>query len=140
MATDPLNNAQPLSRPAQGAPQGAAIDPASLRRSLQIDDQRARAEAVASQLEGVFMTMMVKAMRQTVPEDSLSGQSLGGKNYVEMLDQQYAQMGGIPRDPRFHEVLVKQIMKSPEAASNALGRMRQDEGQAKAVSRPEFKM
>lgn len=136
MASDPIQNLPNSSRPAPGG----AIDPASIRRSLQIDDKRARAEAVAGQLEGVFMDMMVKAMRQTVPEDGLFGQGMGGKNYVEMLDQQYAQIGGVPRDPRFHEVLVNQIMKTPEETGKALSRMRQDEGQAKAAGKPELKL
>ena len=79
---------------------------------------------MATQLESIFMGMVLKAMRDTVPEDGLAGKSLGGKNYVEMLDQQYSQLQAIPKDPRFHDVLVRQIMQSPEATNHAMQSMK----------------
>ncbi len=88
---------------------GLASDPGSVRRISQIGDTRERAEAVAGQFESLLMGMMMKAMRATVPEGGMMGEGLGGKTYVEMLDQQLVQMGGLPRDPRFHEALVRQI-------------------------------
>jgi flagellar protein FlgJ len=91
-------------------------DPTSAKRLSKIGDTRERAEAVATQFESIFMGMMVKAMRATVPDGGILGDGLGGKTYVEMLDEQMAQMGGLPRDPRFHEALVRQIIQSPEAA------------------------
>ncbi len=91
---------------------GLAIDPLSARRATTQLDERARAEAVAEKFESVFMGMMVKAMRATVPEGGLTGGGMGGSLYVEMLDQQLVQQGGLPRDPRFREALVRQIMNS----------------------------
>lgn len=90
-------------------------DPTSAQRLSNIGDPKQRAEAVATQFESIFMGMMVKAMRATVPDAGLLGDGLGGKTFVEMLDQQMAQMGGLPRDPRFHEALVRQISQSPDA-------------------------
>jgi Rod binding domain-containing protein len=128
MAIDPITNI-----PSQPVKSGAALDPTAIRRELQTGDKRTRAEAVANQLEGVFMEMMVKAMRATVQEDGLFGKSLGGGNYVEMLDQQYAKLAGIPRDPRFHEVLVNQIMKQPEETNRAMERMNQGNDRNRAA-------
>ncbi len=91
-------------------------DPVSAQRLSNISDPRQKAEAVATQFESIFMGMMVKAMRATVPDAGLLGDGLGGKTFVEMLDQQMAQMGGLPRDPRFHEALVRQIAQDPGAA------------------------
>lgn len=50
--------------------------------------QEALQEA-ARQFEALFMSMMIKAMRDTVPEDSMFGSS-SMKNYQEMFDQQLA--------------------------------------------------
>ena len=129
MAIDPIANANTHYKSG-----GAPIDPASVHRSLNIDNKRARAEAVASQLEKVFMEMMVKSMRATVKEDGLFGKSMGGSNYIEMLDQQYAQLEGIPKDPRFHEVLVRQILRTPEETSQALQRMKEEGSPTPAAS------
>ncbi|KXW58370.1 rod-binding protein [Ferrovum myxofaciens] len=45
---------------------------------------------VAKQFETVFMNMMMKSMRATVPQDSL-GDSQQTKMFTEMLDKQLAQ-------------------------------------------------
>ena len=87
-------------------------DPGSLHRLQSIEDPRSRAEAVADQIESVFMDMVVKAMRATVPEGGLLGKGMGGSMYVEMLDQELSRLGSGPRDPRFHDALVEQIMQS----------------------------
>lgn len=105
----------------------AVTDPNSLRRLAMMKDPNARAEALAGQLESAFFGMMIKAMRATVPEGGLLGKGLGGQNYVEMLDQQLSQMGGMPRDPRFHAALVRQILQKPEEVGQALSRMNQSE-------------
>jgi Rod binding domain-containing protein len=105
----------------------AVTDPNSVRRLATLKDPNVRAEALAGQLESVFFGMMIKAMRATVPEGGLLGKGLGGQNYVEMLDQQLAQMGSMPRDPRFHAALVRQILQKPEEVNAAVGRMNQSE-------------
>lgn len=128
MAIDPIPNPRVSANP------GFAADLNSTRKALEGGDKRAQAEKVASQLEGVFMEMMMKAMRSTVQEDGLFGKSMGGSNYIEMLDQHYAQLQGIPRDPRFHEVLVSQIMKTPDATNEAMQKMREGSAQSKTAS------
>ena len=46
-------------------------------------------EEAARQFESLFVSMMIKAMRDTLPEDSMFGSS-SMKNYQEMFDQQLA--------------------------------------------------
>jgi Rod binding domain-containing protein len=106
-------------------------DPQSLRRLERIGDKNVQAEAVARQLETVFYGMMIKAMRATVPDGGIDGKGLGRREYMQMLDQQYSQLAGLPRDPRFHEALVRQIAADPAAAHHALESMQQS-----AASRP----
>jgi Rod binding domain-containing protein len=110
------------------------VDVGSLTKLRTIPNAKARAEAVAGQLESVFWGMMIKSMRDTVPKDELVDDGLGGSNYVEMLDQQLAQMQGLPRDPRFHETLVKQIMEHPNGVDAALDKLDQPAGGQSAKS------
>jgi Rod binding domain-containing protein len=123
MNIEPVNTSEQIATT-------AVVDPLGLSRVSSIKDPQARAEAVAGQLESVFFGMMIKAMRATVPDAGLLGKGLGGRNYVEMLDQQLAQMASLPRDPRFHEALVRQIMQSPEEAGQALAKMSRPEPSA----------
>lgn len=50
-----------------------------------------RLHGAASQLEGVFLGMMLKEMRASIPESSLFGSSPTESTFNEMLDQQRAQ-------------------------------------------------
>jgi Rod binding domain-containing protein len=104
----------PQIDPTQFVRPASALDPARLNDLNAIADPRARAEALATQLENVFMELLVKSMRATVPEDGLLGKGLGRRTYIQMLDQQWAALGGMPRDPRFHQALVRQIMDVKE--------------------------
>ena len=96
-----------------------------------IANKREQAEKVATQFESVFMEMMIKSMRETVPDGGVMGEGLGAKNYISMLDQQMAQMGGIAFDRRFHQGLVDSILdqatKAEAAAKEAAGAAGEDE-------------
>ena len=110
-------------------------DPQSLSRINQIGDEQTRAEAVANQLESTFMEMMVKSMRETIPDDgAMDGKGLGKSQYVELLDQQYARMGGLPVDPRFHEALMRQILREPGKTSQALSQMQRTQAATSTVT------
>lgn len=52
--------------------------------------QRLQAKKVAQDFEGLFVGMMMKSMRSTVPEDKLTGGGHGEEVYRSMLDQEYA--------------------------------------------------
>lgn len=54
---------------------------------------RAQAMAVARQVESLFMQMMLKSMRQALPEDPLFG-SQQSKLFTSLYDQQISQMAG----------------------------------------------
>ncbi len=54
---------------------------------------RQQAMAVARQLEGVFLQMMLKSMRQTLPEDTLSGSSQS-RLFTSLYDEQIARQNG----------------------------------------------
>ncbi|HEY8297021.1 MAG TPA: rod-binding protein [Candidatus Baltobacteraceae bacterium] len=50
-----------------------------------------RLHQAATQLEGVFLNMLFKAMRDTVPQETVFGkQSAGESTFQEMLDSQRA--------------------------------------------------
>jgi flagellar protein FlgJ len=81
-----------LTQPGSGAPaQGLYSDFASLGalKGQSRDNPDGALGEVASQFEALFVTMMLKAMRATLPEDGLfSGSQMS--TYQEMFDQQLA--------------------------------------------------
>jgi Rod binding domain-containing protein len=98
-------------------------DMTQLNRINQIEDPKAKAEAAATQFENIFMGMVVKAMRDTVPEGGLFGKGLGGEHYVQMLDDLYVQNGAMPKDTGMHQALVNQIMRSPDCVNQAMSKL-----------------
>jgi flagellar protein FlgJ len=74
-------------------------------------EDKLRAEKVAEQFESIFLDMVMKSMRATVPEGSLMGEGLGGKIYLEMLDQQFVKSSRTLVDPEIHEALVRELME-----------------------------
>jgi flagellar protein FlgJ len=102
----------------------AALDPGSLRTleaRAKTDPQGALKDA-AKQFEALFMQMMLKAMRDTVPEGGLT-QSNEGRMYQELLDQQWAQQLAA-RGMGLADLLTAQLSgqlaaQAPEAVSSA---------------------
>jgi len=77
--------------------------------------------AAATQFEALFMNMVLKGMRDTVPKDGLTSSS-AGDTYTGMLDQQMAQsLAG--KGTGLADMLVKQLSRNlkatPAAANNA---------------------
>lgn len=70
---------------------------------------------VARQFESVFLQMMLKSMRETVPESGLFSDE-AGKAYRDMFDNQLsvnlAEQGGIG----LAKVMVKQLTPAPHSA------------------------
>ena len=54
------------------------------------DARRKELTKIAQDFEAIFTGMMLKSMRDTVPEDSLTGGGRGEDIYRSLLDQQYA--------------------------------------------------
>ena len=71
---------------------GAAYDAQSLNKLKRdvAQDPQAHIREVAKQFEGVFVQMMLKSMRQALPEGGLLS-SEQTKLYTSMYDQQIAQ-------------------------------------------------
>jgi Rod binding domain-containing protein len=112
----------------------SSLDPQSLNRLNNIADKKEKVEAVVSQLETAFFSMMMKAMRATVPDGGLFGKGLGAKHYEEMLDQQFVEIAGMPRDPRFHDALVNQIARDPAKTHEKLSEISKNEANAQAAA------
>jgi flagellar protein FlgJ len=79
-----------ISPSAAAAPSRPLAPPSEL--STEQRDALKRLHAATTQFEGVFVGMMLKAMRDTVPKDSIFGkQSQTEDTFSEMLDDQRAQ-------------------------------------------------
>jgi len=53
-------------------------------------DAAAAAKKVAGEFEAMFVTMMLKSMRETVGKDTLTGGGRGEETFRSLLDQEYA--------------------------------------------------
>lgn len=80
----------------------------------------ARLHAAATQLEGVFMQMLMSAMQQTVPKESIFGQqSTADDTYQQMLDDQRATAMAKSGNVGIARILEEQLRSSVLAdASN----------------------
>ena len=54
-------------------------------------NESARNEKALQELEGVFLNLLMKEMRKSVPQAGLFGESHAQKMFTEMLDEVYAQ-------------------------------------------------
>jgi peptidoglycan hydrolase FlgJ len=97
---------------------GLAIDPASLQA---LKNQSAKApdtalKSAAKQFEGVFLNMMLKSMRDTVPQDG-PGNSQQTKMFQGMLDEQYASALSQGRGLGLADMIVRQFKARGEVAA-----------------------
>jgi flagellar protein FlgJ len=117
-------SAQAVSAQALGArtgPQGLASNLAADARSLEELKRSAKSnpdaaiKKAASQFEAVFMNMLLKSMREALPNsDPLASE--GTRMMSGMLDQQYAQnLSG--KGLGLAELMVKQLTRNQSAAS-----------------------
>lgn len=67
-------------------------------------------QAVAKQFEQVFTKMMLKSMRETVPENEMIPRSTGEKIYTDMLDSEYSNMMVNQSSIGLADVIVRQMM------------------------------
>jgi len=89
------------------------IDPIGARfvapTPLERSDQDKKLREVASQLEGVFVQQMFKAMRETVPEDGLMSGGSGEEMFTTLLDQHLAAEVPGRRHSELAEALYRQL-------------------------------
>jgi len=88
---------------------GAAFDATSLNRlkTKAGQDPQGNLKEVARQVEGMFVQMMLKSMREALPKDGMFS-SESTRMYTSMYDQQIAQQLG-EQGLGFADVLVKQM-------------------------------
>lgn len=75
-------------------PVALTTQPSAAPQKLTADQQRAlkNLHDAATQFEGVFLQMVMSAMRDTVPQESIFGQdSASESTWQSMLDDQYSQ-------------------------------------------------
>lgn len=96
---------------------GLAIDPAALQamKTQSRNAPDAALKSVAKQFEGVFLNMMLKSMRDTVPQEGL-GNSQQTKMFQGMLDEQYASALSQGRGLGLADMIVRQFKSNSQGA------------------------
>jgi flagellar protein FlgJ len=99
---DAAERARLLQRRQQSAAAGAGLT----------EKQRQQAKKVAQDFEALFIGMMMKSMRETVPEDKLTGGGHGEDVYRSLLDQEYAaaavKRGGLGLAKQIEKDIIRQ--------------------------------
>ncbi len=67
------------------------------------------AQEASKGFEGLFVSMMLKAMRKTVPENGLLKKNIGESIYTDMLDNKYASIIAENADLGLEENIMNQI-------------------------------
>ena len=70
-----------------------------------------RMRQVANQFESIFANMMMKSMRQTIPEDSMVKQSTGERIFTEMLDSEYSKKFVAQKGSSLSDTIVRQMLE-----------------------------
>jgi flagellar protein FlgJ len=126
--------ASPLD--ARTATAGIAADSRTLDRlrTTARDDPRAALNGAAKQFEAVFVNMLLKSMRDALPQDG-PFQSDTTRMYTGMLDQQLAQdIAG--KGIGLADMLVKQLERHPSVAQTGAGRPMPEATPAAAPAAP----
>jgi peptidoglycan hydrolase FlgJ len=76
------------------------------------DPEDARLRRAASDLEGVFVAELFKAMRETVPRDGIVDGGPGEEMFTGMLDQHLAPLAGEGWQRGIGEALYRQLRAS----------------------------
>ncbi|MFO0387841.1 MAG: flagellar assembly peptidoglycan hydrolase FlgJ [bacterium] len=86
-------------------------------RSQAAKDPQAALRSAAQQFEAVFMSMLLKSMRDTVPQSGLMGAGNESATYTSMLDQQLAQtLSTSGKGTGLADMLVKQLSRNLQAS------------------------
>lgn len=62
----------------------------ALAQTARLSADEARLRQAARQMEGVFVQQLLKAMRETVPDEGLARGGMGEEIFTALLDQQVA--------------------------------------------------
>lgn len=73
--------------------------------------EQERLRKACTQLEGVFMNELAKALRETVPEDGVLPSSTGNEMFTSMLDEKLAELAAARSRSGLTNALMKQLAK-----------------------------
>lgn len=83
------------------------------------DAKRTELKKISQDFESLFVGMMLKSMRATVPEDKLTGGGRAEETFRSMLDQEYAtaaaRRGGIGIATMVEKELLRRYEGTPQA-------------------------
>ena len=109
--------------PATALPQVDPRVPAPLRAKQPAGNTPAQARKVAQEFEAMFVGMMLKSMRDTVPQNKLTGGGHGEETFRSLLDQEYAQTaaksGGVGLAPVLEKEFLRATAVTPPARGGA---------------------
>ena len=94
-----------------------ALSPQSIdgiRSTLAHGDTKSSLKSVASQFEAYFMQMMLRTMRQTLPQDGLFD-SDETRSFTEMYDQQISQSVSRSKGLGLADMIIKQLSPQTDA-------------------------
>jgi flagellar protein FlgJ len=94
------------------------MDPISAARAPLPGSDDAKLRQAASDLQGVFITELFKAMRETVPQDGIANGGAGEEMFTGMLDQHLAPQAGEGWSRGLGEALYRQLREGIAAQSN----------------------
>ena len=72
-------------------------------------DSRAQVRALAQQLEGVFLSQLFQAMRQSVPQDGAIDSAPGQQMFTQMFDERIAVEAARHESHGLVDALVRQL-------------------------------
>ncbi len=90
-----------------------------LLREAQTEDDDKKLKEACREMEAVFLHLMLKQMRKTVPESGLFQESTAMKTYQDMLDDEYGKLmsqtrGGLGLGELLYESLKRDIQTKEE--------------------------
>lgn len=78
-------------------------------------------EKLARRIEGQFFQILMKEMRNTVPQDSLLSSGLSGSISQDLFDQALAEQAAGSSDLGLAKIMLKQLGQSTSCSKNASG-------------------
>ncbi|HVA34443.1 MAG TPA: rod-binding protein [Candidatus Baltobacteraceae bacterium] len=107
------------------APRSGAVEGRRAAQTLTPDQKKAlqNLHQAATQFEGVFLQMVMGAMRETVPTSSIFGQdSASEKTWQSMLDDEYSQQmagaGGFGLAAQLEQQMRATVLSDPAAEAH----------------------
>ncbi|MFN8651607.1 MAG: rod-binding protein [Gemmatimonadales bacterium] len=76
-----------------------------------LDAAHAKLKKAAHQLEGVFVNELLKAMRETVPQDGIISQDPGSETFTGMMDERIAELYAGKSSHGLGEALYRQLSR-----------------------------